>query len=141
MAANENYDSESDEEESKFEKITISTYYKIKTSLEEPPMNLELKPLPDNLEYEKCHFMVKEGIVLGHKVSGVGLKVNKAKINVISKLPPPTNIKVRAVLGQKDGKNFHPVYFASKTLNPADAVVVRDFYNKFYNSLGRVPNR
>ncbi|GJS73064.1 DNA-directed DNA polymerase [Tanacetum coccineum] len=51
MAANDNYDSESDEEEPKFEKITINTYYKIKTSLEEPPTNLELKPLPDNLEY------------------------------------------------------------------------------------------
>ncbi|GKC53009.1 reverse transcriptase domain-containing protein [Tanacetum coccineum] len=45
------------------------------------------------LNWEKCHFMVKEGIVLGHKVSGAGLEVDKAKIDVISKLPPPTNIK------------------------------------------------
>ncbi|GJT35576.1 reverse transcriptase domain-containing protein [Tanacetum coccineum] len=51
MALNENYDSESDEEEPKFEKITINTDYKIKTSLEEPPTDLEHKPLPDNLEY------------------------------------------------------------------------------------------
>ncbi|GJV53059.1 hypothetical protein Tco_1448800 [Tanacetum coccineum] len=51
MASNENYDSESDEKELKFEKITINTDYKIKTSLEEPPTNLELKPLPVNLEY------------------------------------------------------------------------------------------
>ncbi|GJY08990.1 reverse transcriptase domain-containing protein [Tanacetum coccineum] len=52
------------------------------------------------LNWEKCHFMVKEGIVLGHKVSGVGLEVDKAKINVISKLPPPTNIKgFRSFLG------------------------------------------
>ncbi|GKC53772.1 reverse transcriptase domain-containing protein [Tanacetum coccineum] len=149
------------------------------------------------LNWEKCHFMVKEGIVLGHKVSSAGLEVDKAKIDVISKLPPPTNIKgvrsflghagfyrrfikdfskiarpitkllekdtpfefddecqkafeslkekltcapvivspnwnlpfelmcdasdfaVGAVLGQKDGKNFHPIYFASKTLNSA----------------------
>nr|GEY27241.1 retrovirus-related Pol polyprotein from transposon opus [Tanacetum cinerariifolium] len=42
---------------------------------------------------EKCHFMVKEGIVLGHKVSGAGLEVDKAKIDVILKLPPNTNIK------------------------------------------------
>ncbi|GJV22185.1 reverse transcriptase domain-containing protein [Tanacetum coccineum] len=149
------------------------------------------------LNWEKCHFMVKEGIVLGHKVSSAGLKVDKAKIDIILKLPPPTNIKgvrsflghagfyrhfikdfskiarpitkllekdtpfefndecqksfellkkkltctpvivspswnlsfelmcdasdfaVGAVLGQKDGKNFHPIYFVSKTLNPA----------------------
>ncbi|GJT73087.1 reverse transcriptase domain-containing protein [Tanacetum coccineum] len=45
------------------------------------------------LNWEKCHFMVKEGIVLGHKVSSVGLEGDKAKINVISKLLPPTNIK------------------------------------------------
>ncbi|GJY57266.1 reverse transcriptase domain-containing protein [Tanacetum coccineum] len=141
-------------------------------------------------------FANEEGIVLGHKVSSAGLEVNKAKINVISKLPPPTNIKgvrsflghavfyrrfiffskivrpltklfekdtpfefddecqkafellkekltcapvivspnwnlsfelmcdasdfaVGAVLGQKDGKNFHAIYFASKTLNPS----------------------
>nr|GEX74760.1 DNA-directed DNA polymerase [Tanacetum cinerariifolium] len=301
MTADENSNCESDTEEPPFEKITINTIYKIKTSLEEPPTDLEHKPLLDNLEYvfleepsflpviissnlskenknelisilkkhkqtfawkttdipgicpsfckhkiqlldnkkpivqkqrrrmpfglgnapatfqrcmlaifhdmikesievfmedffvfgnsfetclnnldkmiqrckyvhlvlnwEKCHFMVKEGIVLGHKVSSAGLEVDKAKINVISKLPPPTNIKdttfefddecqkafellkekltcapvivspnwilpfelmcdasdftVGTVLGQKDGENFHPIYFASKTLNPA----------------------
>ncbi|GJT34700.1 reverse transcriptase domain-containing protein [Tanacetum coccineum] len=47
----ENSESESDTEEPPFEKITINTYYKIKTSLEEPPTDLELKPLPNNLEY------------------------------------------------------------------------------------------
>ncbi|GKB71482.1 reverse transcriptase domain-containing protein [Tanacetum coccineum] len=52
------------------------------------------------LNSEICHFMVKEGIVLGHKVSGAGLEVDKAKIDVISKLPPSTNIKgVRSFLG------------------------------------------
>ncbi|GJT22109.1 reverse transcriptase domain-containing protein [Tanacetum coccineum] len=51
MAENENYDSESDEEEPKFKKITVNTDYKIKSSPEEPPTDLELKPLPDNLEY------------------------------------------------------------------------------------------
>ncbi|GKC24144.1 reverse transcriptase domain-containing protein, partial [Tanacetum coccineum] len=137
------------------------------------------------------------GIVLGHKVSGAGLEVDKAKIDVISKLPPPTNVKsirsflghasfyrrfikdfskiarplskflekdtpfefnnechkafnslkekltctpvivslnwnlpfelmcnasdfaVGEILGQKDGKHFHPIYFASKTFNAA----------------------
>ncbi|GJU54040.1 reverse transcriptase domain-containing protein [Tanacetum coccineum] len=45
------------------------------------------------LNWEKCHFMVKEGIVIGHKVSSAGLEVDKAKIDVILKLPPPANIK------------------------------------------------
>ncbi|GKA04593.1 hypothetical protein Tco_0683713 [Tanacetum coccineum] len=51
MTADENSNSESDTEEPPFEKITINTHYKIKTSLEEPPTDLELKPLPDNMEY------------------------------------------------------------------------------------------
>nr|GEV73849.1 hypothetical protein [Tanacetum cinerariifolium] len=42
---------------------------------------------------EKCHFMVKEGIVLEHKVSSAGLEVEKAKIDIILKLQPLTNIK------------------------------------------------
>ncbi|GJZ21598.1 reverse transcriptase domain-containing protein [Tanacetum coccineum] len=47
-----------------------------------------------------CHFMVKEGIVLGHKVSGSRTKVDKAKIKAISKLPYPTNVKaIRSFLG------------------------------------------
>ncbi|GJS09362.1 reverse transcriptase domain-containing protein [Tanacetum coccineum] len=149
------------------------------------------------ISWEKCHFMVKAGIVLGHKVSSAGLEVDKAKIDIISKLPPLTNIKgvrsflghagfyqrfikdfskiarpltkllekdtpfefddecqkafellkeklrcapvfaspnwnlpfelmcdasdfaVGVILGKKDGKNFHSIYFASKSLNPA----------------------
>nr|GEX95771.1 reverse transcriptase domain-containing protein [Tanacetum cinerariifolium] len=43
---------------------------------------------------EKSHFMVKEGIVLGHKISKNGIKVDKAKINVNAKLPHPTTVKV-----------------------------------------------
>ncbi|GKE60654.1 hypothetical protein Tco_1511021 [Tanacetum coccineum] len=51
MTADENSKSESDTEEPPFEKITFNTDYKIKTSLKESPTDLELKPLPDNLEY------------------------------------------------------------------------------------------
>ncbi|GKE90986.1 hypothetical protein Tco_1572081, partial [Tanacetum coccineum] len=51
ITVDENSDSESDTEDPPFEKITINTNYKIKTSIEEPPTDLELKPLPDNLEY------------------------------------------------------------------------------------------
>ncbi|GKE40848.1 putative nucleotidyltransferase, ribonuclease H, partial [Tanacetum coccineum] len=52
------------------------------------------------LNWEKCHFMVKEWIVLGHKISRAGIKVDRAKIDVIAKLPYPTNVKgVRSFLG------------------------------------------
>ena len=52
------------------------------------------------LNWEKCHFMVEEGIVLGHKVSKNGIEVDPAKVSVIEKLPPPTSITgVRAFLG------------------------------------------
>ncbi|GKA86213.1 reverse transcriptase domain-containing protein [Tanacetum coccineum] len=44
------------------------------------------------LNWEKCHFMVKEGIVLGHKISKSGIEVDKAKVDVIAKLPHPTSI-------------------------------------------------
>ncbi|GKC39129.1 hypothetical protein Tco_1051513 [Tanacetum coccineum] len=61
MTADENSESESDTEEPLFENITINIVYKIKTSLEEPPTDLELKPLPDNLEYvflEEAEFTI-----------------------------------------------------------------------------------
>nr|GEX27322.1 reverse transcriptase domain-containing protein [Tanacetum cinerariifolium] len=49
---------------------------------------------------EKSHFTVKEGIVLGYKISKNGIKVDRAKVDVIAKLPHPTTIKgVRSFLG------------------------------------------
>ncbi|GJZ97853.1 reverse transcriptase domain-containing protein [Tanacetum coccineum] len=238
MTADENSDSESYTEEPSFEKITINTDYKIKTSLEEPPTDLEFKPLLDNLEYvlleessflhviissqlskekkknsysslkaqgnfclennrhswrmpfglcnapttfqrcilvifhdmikesvkvfmddfsvfgnsfdkclnnldkmlqhykdahlvldwEKCHFTVKEGIVLGHKVSSTGLEVEKAKINVISKLLPPTNIKgIRTFLGHAGFYRRFIKYF-SKIARPLTKLLEKDTF-------------
>nr|GEV02048.1 reverse transcriptase domain-containing protein [Tanacetum cinerariifolium] len=49
MIADKNSESEFDTKEPSFEKITFNTDYKIKTSIEEPPTDLDLKPLPDNL--------------------------------------------------------------------------------------------
>ncbi|KAL6282531.1 hypothetical protein ACE6H2_013460 [Prunus campanulata] len=68
------------------------------------------------LNWEKCHFMVHQGIVLGHLVSNKGIEVDKAKIDVIAKLPPPTSVKV---LGQRKDKLSHVIYYASRTLNDA----------------------
>ena len=64
------------------------------------------------LNWEKCHFMVREGIVLGHRISERGIEVDRAKIEVIEQLPPPTNIKaIRSFLGMQgfigdSSKNF-----------------------------------
>ncbi|KAG9458645.1 hypothetical protein H6P81_003153 [Aristolochia fimbriata] len=76
------------------------------------------------LNWEKCHFMVREGIVLGHKISEKGIEVDKAKIEVIEKLPPPTSVKAirsflghaRAALGQRKEKVFDTISYASHTL-------------------------
>ncbi|KAL1208890.1 putative mitochondrial protein [Cardamine amara subsp. amara] len=52
------------------------------------------------LNWEKCHFMVKEGIVLGHRISEKGIEVDKAKIEVMMSLLPPNSVKgVRRFLG------------------------------------------
>ncbi|GJX62753.1 reverse transcriptase domain-containing protein [Tanacetum coccineum] len=45
------------------------------------------------LNWEKCHFMCREGIVLGHKISKSGIEVDRAKVDVIAKLPHPTTVK------------------------------------------------
>nr|GEU50432.1 reverse transcriptase domain-containing protein [Tanacetum cinerariifolium] len=55
------------------------------------------------LNWEKSHFMVKEGIVLGHKISKNGIEVDKEKVDVIAKLPHPTTVKgIRSFLGHAD---------------------------------------
>ncbi|GKB05578.1 hypothetical protein Tco_0833773, partial [Tanacetum coccineum] len=86
MTANENSDSESDTEKLPFEKITINTDYKIKTSLEEPPTNLELKPLPDNLEYvflEEPSFLL---VIISSQLSQEKKKNLYPSLKSISKL-------------------------------------------------------
>ncbi|GJX40809.1 reverse transcriptase domain-containing protein [Tanacetum coccineum] len=55
------------------------------------------------LNWEKCHFMWKEGIVLGHKISKSGIEVDRPKVDVIAKLPHPTTVKgVRSFLGTEN---------------------------------------
>ena len=52
------------------------------------------------LNWEKCHFMVQEGIVLGHQISERGMEADKAKIEAIEKLSPPSSVKgIRCFLG------------------------------------------
>ena len=74
-------------------------------SFEECLINLEIvlhRCIEKNLvlNWEKCHFMVNQGTVLGHIISEKRIEVDKGKIDLISKLPSPTNVKtVRQFLG------------------------------------------
>ncbi|GJU09019.1 reverse transcriptase domain-containing protein [Tanacetum coccineum] len=179
MAKNENYDSESDEEEPKFEKITINTLedrYKIKTLSKEPPNGsgtyswylpiiLQTQDTPSG--YKKpvvqkqrrlnpnMQEVVKKEIVklLDTDFSKIArpltklleedtpfefddecqkaFELLKEKLTCALVIVSPnwnlpfelmcdaSDFAVGAVLGQKDGKKFHPIYFASMTLNPA----------------------
>ncbi|GJY88634.1 reverse transcriptase domain-containing protein [Tanacetum coccineum] len=69
------------------------------TRLIEEMLNKDMySPLPP--KDLKCHFIVKEGIVLGHKILKSGIEVDRAKVDVIVKLPPPTSVKgIRSFLG------------------------------------------
>ncbi|GJX38805.1 reverse transcriptase domain-containing protein [Tanacetum coccineum] len=73
------------------------------------------------LNWEKCHFIVKEGIVLGHKISKSRIEVNKAKVDVIAKLPHPTSVKGIRILGQRKTKHFQPIHYVSKTMTDSQA--------------------
>ncbi|GJR98482.1 reverse transcriptase domain-containing protein [Tanacetum coccineum] len=56
------------------------------------------------LNWEKCHFMCREGIVLGHKISKSGIEVDRANVDIIAKLPHPTTVKgVGSFLGPTEG--------------------------------------
>jgi hypothetical protein len=52
------------------------------------------------LNWEKCHFMVNEGFVLGHKISERGIEVDRAKVEAIEKMPFPRDVKgIHSILG------------------------------------------
>nr|GFB95002.1 reverse transcriptase domain-containing protein [Tanacetum cinerariifolium] len=70
------------------------------------------------LNWEKSHFMVKEDILLGHKISKKGIEVDKAKIELMY---DASDYAVGAVLGQRIEKYFWPIHYASKTMNQAEA--------------------
>jgi hypothetical protein len=52
------------------------------------------------INWEKCHFMVNEGIVLGYKISKRGIEIDRAKVKAIKKMPCPRDVKgIRSILG------------------------------------------
>nr|GEV19095.1 hypothetical protein [Tanacetum cinerariifolium] len=76
---------------------------------------------------EKSHFMVKEGIVLGHKISKNGIEVDKAKVDVIAKLPHPTTVKA---------VNYLSKWVKAKALPTNDARVVYKFLKSLFARFG-----
>nr|GEX60752.1 reverse transcriptase domain-containing protein [Tanacetum cinerariifolium] len=104
-------------------------YYKSKslTNLEKMLKRCEDTKLA--LNWEKSHFMVKEGIVLGHKISKKGIEVDKAKIEVISKLPRPTIVKgIRSFRGHAGAENY-----AADHLSRLENLYENVFYPKEIN--------
>ncbi|GJS88559.1 reverse transcriptase domain-containing protein [Tanacetum coccineum] len=113
------------------------------------------KKLPEKLgtklalNWEKSHFMVNEGIVLGHKISRKGIEVDKAKVDIcilpFQNIEKEVNAKelqfhcfrirdqpfkimcdasdyaIGAVLGQRIEKHFRPIHYASKTMTEAES--------------------
>ncbi|XP_070034356.1 uncharacterized protein [Nicotiana tomentosiformis] len=97
------------------------------------------------LNWEKCHFMVNEGIVLGHKITAHGIEVDKAKEKLVSAsimvtpdwsqpfeiMCDASDVAVGAVMGQRRDKMFRPIYYASRTLNDAQvnyATIENEFF-------------
>ncbi|RDX88027.1 Retrovirus-related Pol polyprotein from transposon 17.6, partial [Mucuna pruriens] len=87
------------------------------------------------LNFEKCYFMVSEGIVLGHLVSNRGIEVNKSKIDIITSLPNPISVwEVRSFLGhagfyKKFIKNF------SKLALPLSRLLQKDPCSEAFQEL------
>nr|GFA68475.1 reverse transcriptase domain-containing protein [Tanacetum cinerariifolium] len=96
------------------------------------------------LNWEKSHFMVKEGIVLGHKISKKGIEVDKAKIEPFELMCDASDFAVEAVLGQRIEKHFRLIHYASKTMTEAksnyttiekEMLVVVYAFEKFHSYL------
>nr|GEV46052.1 reverse transcriptase domain-containing protein [Tanacetum cinerariifolium] len=86
------------------------------------------------LNWEKSHFMVKKGIVLGHKISQNGIEVDKAKVEVITKLPLPTTVKGnKYILVVVD---YLSKWVEAKALPTNDARVVCKFLKNLFARFG-----
>jgi hypothetical protein len=78
------------------------------------------------LNWEKWHFMVREGIVLAHKISEKGIEVDKVKIEVIEQLPPPTNVKGIHSFLEHTGFYWRFIQNFSQIARPLTHVLAKD---------------
>jgi hypothetical protein len=86
------------------------------------------------VELGKCHFMVKQGIVLGHVISERGIEVDKAKVETVEQLPPPTDVKsLRSFLGHA---RFYRRFIKdfSKITKPLTHLLQKDVVSTFMRS-------
>nr|GEU79767.1 DNA-directed DNA polymerase [Tanacetum cinerariifolium] len=91
------------------------------------------------LNWEKFYFRVKEGIVLGHKISKYGLEVDQDKVDVIAKLPHPTTVKETPFVFSKDCIDAFETL--KKKLTEAPILVVPDWNLPFKLMLNKMPSR
>nr|GEZ35984.1 reverse transcriptase domain-containing protein [Tanacetum cinerariifolium] len=84
------------------------------------------------LNWEKCHFMCRVEIVLGHKISKYGIEVDRAKVDVIAKLPHPTTVKgVRSFLGHVGSENLAADHLSSLENPHKDVLENKDINENF----------
>ncbi|GJQ98569.1 reverse transcriptase domain-containing protein [Tanacetum coccineum] len=88
------------------------------------------------LNWEKCHFMCREGIVLGHKILNSGIEVNRVKVDVIAKLPHPTTVKgVRSFLGVE---SFEEVDISFLSIKVVKVCLIKDMGCMLWHEVGKV---
>jgi len=93
------------------------------------------------LNQEKCHFMVKKGIVLGHVISHDGIEVDKANFDLIANLPPPTCVKdIRSFLGHA-GFSRRFIQDLSKIVKPLTNLLAKDMSFHFFKECLKAFNR
>nr|GEZ53982.1 reverse transcriptase [Tanacetum cinerariifolium] len=84
-----------------------------------------------SLNWEKSHFMVKEGIVLGHKISKNGTELERAKVDVIAKLPHPTAVKEKEMLAVVYAfEKFRSYLIMNKSIVHTDHSALKYFFAK-----------